>query len=100
TGVYGNREHGEGDLNAGAKKVLFSHPGTHDLDATVVFGVNQHQLQAEQRNVSNPTCNTNSIIPVIKLFVLSLINIIRCRRSQRGVYIGGRRINKKTGGGG
>ncbi|VEB54360.1 glyceraldehyde-3-phosphate dehydrogenase [Salmonella enterica subsp. enterica] len=37
TGVYGNREHGEAHIAAGAKKVLFSHPGSNDLDATVVF---------------------------------------------------------------
>ena len=67
TGVYGNREHGEAHLNAGAKKVLFSHPGSNDLDATVVFGVNQHELQAEHRIVSNASCTTNCIIPVIKL---------------------------------
>ncbi|MDU6454291.1 MAG: glyceraldehyde 3-phosphate dehydrogenase NAD-binding domain-containing protein [Enterobacter hormaechei] len=62
-----NREHGEAHLNAGAKKVLFSHPGSNDLDATVVFGVNQHELQAEHRIVSNASCTTNCIIPVIKL---------------------------------
>ncbi|MGS6290060.1 hypothetical protein ACVGWA_00370, partial [Enterobacter hormaechei] len=38
----------------------------HDLDATVVFGVNQHELQAEHRIVSNPSCNTNCINSVIK----------------------------------
>ncbi len=52
TGVYGNREHGEAHIAAGAKKVLFSHPGSNDLDATVVFGVNQNQLRAEHRIVS------------------------------------------------
>jgi D-erythrose 4-phosphate dehydrogenase len=45
TGVYGSREHGEAHLAAGAKKVLFSHPGSNDLDATVVFGVNQDELR-------------------------------------------------------
>lgn len=67
TGVYGNREHGEAHIAAGAKKVLFSHPGSNDLDATVVFGVNQNQLRAEHRIVSNASCTTNCIIPVIKL---------------------------------
>jgi D-erythrose 4-phosphate dehydrogenase len=47
--------------------VLFSHPGGNDLDATVVFGVNQHELRAEHRIVSNASCTTNCIIPVIKL---------------------------------
>jgi len=67
TGVYGNREHGEAHLNAGAKKVLFSHPGSSDLDATVVFGVNQDDLRPDDRIVSNASCTTNCIIPVIKL---------------------------------
>ncbi len=36
TGVYGSREHGEAHIAAGAKKVLFSHPGSNDLDASMV----------------------------------------------------------------
>ena len=67
TGVYGSREHGEAHIAAGAKKVLFSHPGSNDLDTTVVYGVNQDQLRAEHRIVSNASCTTNCIIPVIKL---------------------------------
>ena len=47
--------------------MLFSHPGSNDLDATVVFGVNQDQLRAEHRIVSNASCTTNCIIPIIKL---------------------------------
>lgn len=54
-------------LPPGPKKVLFSHPGSNDLDATVVYGVNQDQLRAEHRIVSNASCTTNCIIPVIKL---------------------------------
>ena len=67
TGVYGSRADGEAHLQAGAKKVLFSHPGSHDLDATVVFGVNDKELQPEHRLVSNASCTTNCIIPIIKL---------------------------------
>ena len=67
TGVYGSRVDGEAHLQAGAKKVLFSHPGSHDLDATVVFGVNDKELQPEHRLVSNASCTTNCIIPIIKL---------------------------------
>ena len=67
TGVYGSREHGEAHIRAGAKKVLFSHPGSSDLDATVVFGVNHDELRTEHRIVSNASCTTNCIIPVIKL---------------------------------
>lgn len=67
TGVYGSREDGEAQLAAGAKKILFAHPGGHDLDATVVFGVNHHQLERHHRIVSNASCTTNCIIPIIKL---------------------------------
>lgn len=47
--------------------MLFSHPGGNDLDATVVYGVNQQSLTASDRIVSNASCTTNCIIPVIKL---------------------------------
>lgn len=67
TGVYGSRADGIAHLEAGAKKVLFSHPGGNDLDATVVYGVNQALLEANHRIVSNASCTTNCIIPVIKL---------------------------------
>ncbi|RWR01683.1 glyceraldehyde-3-phosphate dehydrogenase [[Pantoea] beijingensis] len=67
TGVYGSREDGEAHLQAGAKKVLFSHPGGNDLDATVVFGVNEATLKRNDRIVSNASCTTNCIIPIIKL---------------------------------
>lgn len=49
------------------RKVLFAHPGGNDLDATIVFGVNHQTLLAEHRIVSNASCTTNCIIPVIKL---------------------------------
>jgi len=67
TGIYGSRADGEAHLQAGAKKVLFSHPGGSDLDATVVYGVNEQALKQTDRIVSNASCTTNCIIPVIKL---------------------------------
>lgn len=67
TGVFGSRADGEAHLQAGAKKVLFSHPGGNDLDATVVFGVNERELRPEHLLVSNASCTTNCIIPIIKL---------------------------------
>ncbi|WP_407331366.1 erythrose-4-phosphate dehydrogenase [Enterovibrio sp. 27052020O] len=67
TGVYGNREHGQAHLDAGAKKVLFSHPGSNDLDNTIIFGVNEDSLKASDRIVSNGSCTTNCIVPVIKV---------------------------------
>ncbi|EGT5711209.1 erythrose-4-phosphate dehydrogenase [Cronobacter dublinensis subsp. dublinensis] len=67
TGVYGSRADGVAHLEAGARKVLFSHPGGNDLDATVVYGVNEAALRPEHRIVSNASCTTNCIIPIIKL---------------------------------
>lgn len=67
TGVFGTRADGETHLAAGAKKVLFSHPGGNDLDATVVYGVNHDEVKASHRIVSNASCTTNCIIPIIKL---------------------------------
>jgi len=67
SGIYGKRADGEMHLASGAKKVLFSHPGSNDLDATVIYGVNHQQLVAEHRIVSSGSCTTNCIIPVIKL---------------------------------
>ena len=67
TGIWGSRADGEAHLRAGAKKVLFSHPGGNDLDATVVFGVNEQALKQTDRIISNASCTTNCIIPIIKL---------------------------------
>lgn len=67
TGVYGSAEDGKAHITSGAKKVLFSHPGGNDVDATVVYGVNHLQLKDEHRIVSNASCTTNCIIPIIKL---------------------------------
>ncbi|GAB1438771.1 erythrose-4-phosphate dehydrogenase [Providencia sp.] len=67
SGVYGSRADGLKHIAAGAKKVLFSHPGTDDLDATIVYGVNHNSLTAGDNIVSNASCTTNCIIPIIKL---------------------------------
>ena len=52
-------------IQAGAKQVLISHPSSADVDATIVFGVNHHLLQADHTVVSNASCTTNCIVPVI-----------------------------------
>ena len=67
TGVYHSREHAELHLNAGAKKVLFSQPADADVDATIVYGINDDELKAEHTIVSNGSCTTNCIVPVIKV---------------------------------
>lgn len=67
TGVYGNHADGLLHIAAGAQKVLFSHPGAQDLDNTIIYGVNHDSLRAEHQVVSNGSCTTNCIVPIIKL---------------------------------
>ena len=71
SGVYGSRADGEAHLAAGAKKVLFAHPGGNDLDATIVFGVNHDELRAEHRIVSGTVTTIHSAMndqPVIDAY--------------------------------
>ncbi|WP_299073506.1 erythrose-4-phosphate dehydrogenase [uncultured Paraglaciecola sp.] len=66
-GVYNDRAAGQAHLDQGAKKVLFSQPCGSDLDATVIYGINDHQLKADDRIVSSGSCTTNCIVPVIQV---------------------------------
>jgi len=65
TGRFRSREDAGMHLAAGAGKVLFSHPADPDVDATVIYGVNHHTLRSSHRIVSNGSCTTNCIVPVI-----------------------------------
>lgn len=67
TGKFGNQEDGQLHIKQGAKKVLFSHPGAHDLDATIIYGINHQQLTAAEKVVSNGSCTTNCVVPVIQV---------------------------------
>jgi len=67
TGKYGNRSDAMVHIEQGAKKVLFSHPGSQDLDATIIYGINHSSLSQDDRIVSNGSCTTNCIVPVIKV---------------------------------
>ncbi|ENK3146839.1 erythrose-4-phosphate dehydrogenase [Vibrio alginolyticus] len=67
TGVFGSQADGLAHIEAGAKKVLFSHPGANDLDNTIIYGVNHETLKDEHRVVSNGSCTTNCIVPIIKV---------------------------------
>ena len=66
TGAYSDRASVQGHLSCGAGRVLFSQPAQADVDATVVYGVNHGILAAEHRIVSNASCTTNGIVPVIQ----------------------------------
>lgn len=65
SGVFKSRQDARRHLQAGAGKVLFSHPAEPDVDATIVYGVNHHQLKASDSIVSNASCTTNAVIPVL-----------------------------------
>jgi erythrose-4-phosphate dehydrogenase len=66
TGAFSDRFTAEQHLQRGAGKVLFSQPAQPDVDATVVYGINHRDLQAQHRIVSNASCTTNAIVPVIR----------------------------------
>lgn len=66
TGVFASREKASAHLEAGAKKVLISAPAGTDVDATIVYGVNHHMLKANDRIVSNASCTTNCLAPLVK----------------------------------
>ena len=66
TGAFTDRATAEKHLHQGAGKVLFSQPAQSDVDKTVVYGLNHDELRAEHRIVSNASCSTNGILPLIK----------------------------------
>ncbi|TNE77708.1 MAG: type I glyceraldehyde-3-phosphate dehydrogenase [Gammaproteobacteria bacterium] len=65
SGAFADRATAEGHLQAGARKVLFSQPAEPNVDATVVLGINEHQLDGSETVISNASCSTNCVIPVI-----------------------------------
>lgn len=67
SGVYSARAEAEQHIAVGARKVLFSQPANADVDATVVSGVNDSDLQSNHCIVSNASCTTNGIVPVINV---------------------------------
>lgn len=65
TGRFTKYEDAAHHIDAGAKKVLISAPG-HNADATIVYGVNHHILRPSDCVVSNASCTTNCLAPVVK----------------------------------
>ncbi len=65
SGSFSERAVAEAHLQEGAKRLLFSHPATSDVDATVVYGFNHQSLNGTERIISTGSCSTNCIIPVI-----------------------------------
>jgi glyceraldehyde 3-phosphate dehydrogenase len=65
TGHFTQRSTAMQHITAGAKKVLISAPGK-ECDATIVYGVNHKTLQASDQIVSNASCTTNCLAPIVK----------------------------------
>ena len=66
TGFFTSKEKASAHLKGGAKKVIISAPGGKDVDGTVVYGVNHDTLKASQTVVSNASCTTNCLAPLVK----------------------------------
>jgi glyceraldehyde 3-phosphate dehydrogenase len=66
TGIFTSKAKATAHLNAGAKKVIISAPGEKDVDGTVVIGVNDKTLKASHTVISNASCTTNCLAPLVK----------------------------------
>ena len=66
TGLFTSKEKAGAHLKGGAKKVIISAPGGKDVDATVVFGVNHKTLKNSHTVISNASCTTNCLAPMVK----------------------------------
>jgi glyceraldehyde 3-phosphate dehydrogenase len=66
TGYFTSKEKATAHLKGGAKKVIISAPGGKDVDATIVFGVNHQVLKASHTVISNASCTTNCLAPLVK----------------------------------
>jgi glyceraldehyde 3-phosphate dehydrogenase len=66
TGYFTTKEKASAHIKGGAKKVIISAPGGKDVDATVVYGVNHDVLKAAHTVISNASCTTNCLAPMVK----------------------------------
>ena len=66
TGRFTSKAAASAHLEGGAKKVVISAPGGKDVDATIVYGVNHHVLRPEHEVISNASCTTNCLAPLVK----------------------------------
>ena len=66
TGLFASKEKASAHLQGGAKKVVISAPAGESVDATIVYGVNHHTLKASHTVISNASCTTNCLAPLVK----------------------------------
>ncbi len=67
SGAFSERKIAEQHLKSGAQRVIFSHPAEEDVDATIVYGVNEETLSPAHTVISNASCTTNCLAPVAKV---------------------------------
>jgi glyceraldehyde 3-phosphate dehydrogenase len=67
TGLFTSKLKASKHLEGGAKKVVISAPGGDDVDATIVYGVNHGVLKASPSVISNASCTTNCLVPLVKV---------------------------------
>ncbi|MDI6802787.1 MAG: type I glyceraldehyde-3-phosphate dehydrogenase [Bacteroidota bacterium] len=67
TGVFTKREKIELHIKAGAKKVVLTAPAKDEIDATIVMGVNENVLTGKEVILSNASCTTNCLAPMVKV---------------------------------
>src|SRR5258706_11051189 len=66
TGLFTSKAKAGAHIQAGARKVIISAPGEKDVDRTVVFGVNHKELKGSDTVISNASCTTNCLAPLVK----------------------------------
>jgi len=67
TGLFTSKAKASAHIAGGAKKVVISAPGGDDVDGTIVYGVNHHTLKASHTVISNASCTTNCLAPLVKV---------------------------------
>jgi glyceraldehyde 3-phosphate dehydrogenase len=67
TGFFTSKTKAQAHIDGGAKKVIISAPGGSDVDATIVYGVNNDVLRSTHTVISNASCTTNCLAPIVKV---------------------------------
>ena len=67
TGLFTSKAKASAHLKGGARRVIISAPGGEDVDATIVYGVNHNVLKSDFTVISNASCTTNCLVPVVKV---------------------------------
>lgn len=67
TGVFRSKDTAMAHIKGGAKKVIISAPAKGEVDATIVLGVNDRDLKGDEQVISNASCTTNCLAPMVKV---------------------------------